>query len=101
MSRLTKIDPTIIPESEPEGYEFGYHMFNPLPSISVEEIDEQINETQVKQVDDENTTEMKVVPHDKLVQLQGQDEQCIKLIKLLKDNKLSPRKTYFLEKDVL
>ena len=100
MSRLIKIDPTITPESEPEGYEFSYYVLDPLPSISVEEIDEQMNETQVKQVDDENATEVKVLPHDKLVQLQGQDEQCVKLIKLLKDNKLSPTKPYFLEKDV-
>ena len=87
MSRLIKIDPTITPESE-EGYEFGYYVFDPLPPMSVEEIDEQVNETQVKQVDDENATEMEVLPHDKLVQLQGQDEQCVKLIKLLKDNKI-------------
>ena len=76
-------------------------MFDPLPSISVDEIDEQMNEAQVKQVDDEYATEMKILPHDKLVQLQSQDEQCAKLIKLLKDNKMSPRKPYFLEKDVL
>ena len=80
MSRLIKIDPTITLESEPEGDEFGYYVFDPLPSLSVEEIDEQMNETQVKQVNDENATEMKVLPHDKLVQLQGQDEQCVKLI---------------------
>ena len=54
MSRLINIDPTVKPESEPEGYEFGYYVFDPLPPMSVEEIDEQVNETQVKQVDDEN-----------------------------------------------
>ena len=43
-----------------------------------------MDETQVKQVDDENDTEMKVIPHDKLVELQGQDEQCVKLIKIIK-----------------
>ena len=42
--------------------------------MSVEEIDEQIDDTHVKQVDDENATEMEVLPHDKLVQLQGQDD---------------------------
>ena len=101
MSRFIKIDPIITPKSEPEGYEFGYYVFDPLSSLNVEEIDKQMNETQVKLVDDENTTEMKGLPHDKLVQLQGQGEQCAKLIKLLKDNKMSPRKPYFLEKDVL
>ena len=65
---------------EPEGYEFGYYVFDSLPPKSVEEIDEQLNETQVKQLNDENEAEMKVLLHDKLVQLQGQDEQCMKLI---------------------
>ena len=41
MSRLINIDPTVKPESEPEGYEFGYYVFDPLPPMSVEEIDEQ------------------------------------------------------------
>ena len=41
------------------------------------------------------------VNHDTLVKLKGQDEQCSKLIKLLKENKMPSRKPYFLRKDVL
>ena len=48
MSRLIDISPTTTSESEPEGYEFGYYVFDSLPPISVEEIDEQITETNVK-----------------------------------------------------
>ena len=48
MSRLIDIDPTTQLETEPEGYEFGYYVFDPLPPVSVEEIEEQIIETTCK-----------------------------------------------------
>ena len=88
-------------ETEPQGYEFGYYVFDPLPPMSVEEIEEQIIEMNVKQVSNENDVKIEFLPHDKLVELQGQDEQCTKLVKLLKENKMPPRKLYFLRKDVL
>ena len=69
--------------------------------MSVEEIEEQIIETNVKQVSDINDVNIEILPHDKLVELQGQDKQCTKLIKLLKENKMPYRKLYFLRKDVL
>ena len=33
MSRLIDIDPQVQPESEPEGYEFGYYTFDSLPAL--------------------------------------------------------------------
>ena len=101
MSRLIDIDPTTQLETEPEGYEFGYHVFDPLPPMSVEEIEELIIETKVKQVSEKNDANIEILPHDKLVELQSQDEQCTKLIKMLKENKMPHRKLYFLRKDVL
>ena len=35
MSRLVDIDPQVQPESEPEGYEFGYYTFDSLPALEV------------------------------------------------------------------
>ena len=101
MSRLTDIGPTTQLESEPEGYEFGCYVFDLLSPMSVEEIEEQITETNVKQPNDENNIRIEILLHDKVVESQGQDEQCIKLIKLLRENKMPPRKLYFLRKDVL
>ena len=57
--------------------------------------------TNIKQTNDENNVRIEIMPHDTLVKLQGQDEQCTKLIKLLKENKMPSRKPYFLRKDVL
>ena len=39
MSRLIDIDPQIQPEPEPEGYEFGYYIFDQLPEPEVSNIE--------------------------------------------------------------
>ena len=49
MSRLIDVDPQKQPESEPEGYEFGYYTFDPLPTseiTNVETIRKEMLETQ-------------------------------------------------------
>ena len=38
MSRMINIDPQVQPEPEPEGYEFGYYTFDPLPALEVHDI---------------------------------------------------------------
>ena len=39
MSRLIEMDPHSEQEPEPEGYEFGYYVFNSLPNIKVHHIE--------------------------------------------------------------
>ena len=39
MSRLINIDSQVQPESEPEGYEFGYYTFDTLPTLEVSNIE--------------------------------------------------------------
>ena len=97
MSRRISINPTIKPESEPEGYKFGYYVFDPLLPMSVESTDKQINGMKVKQIDDENKIELGILPHNKLVELQSQDEQCTKLVRLIKENKMPLEKAIFSE----
>ena len=43
MSRLIDIDPQAQPEPKPEGYEFGYHTFDELPSLEVSNIESTLN----------------------------------------------------------
>ena len=38
MSQLIDIDPQVQPESEPEGYEFGYYTFDSLPALEVSNV---------------------------------------------------------------
>ena len=39
MSRLMELDPQVQQEPEPEGYEFGYYIFDNLPNIEVTDIE--------------------------------------------------------------
>ena len=50
MSRLIEVDPQAQQESEPEGYEFGYYIFDPLPAMEVANI----NTTKDASINDEN-----------------------------------------------
>ena len=43
MSRLIDIDPQVQPESEPEGYEFGYYTFDTLPTLEVSNVENSQN----------------------------------------------------------
>ena len=43
MSSLIEIDPQVQQEPEPEGYEFGYYVFDSLPDIKVTDIKLTIN----------------------------------------------------------
>ena len=36
---MIDIDPQIQPESEPEGYGFGYYTFDPLPALEVTNVE--------------------------------------------------------------
>ena len=38
MSHLINIDPQIQLEPEPEGHEFGYYKFDPLPALEIQDI---------------------------------------------------------------
>ena len=39
MSRLININPQVQQDSEPEGYEFGYYMFDTLPMLEVSNVE--------------------------------------------------------------
>ena len=39
VSRLINIDPQVQQDSEPEGYEFGYYMFDTVPTLEVSNVE--------------------------------------------------------------
>ena len=43
MSRLIEIDSQVQQKPEPEGYEFGYYIFDNLPNIEVTDIESTLN----------------------------------------------------------
>ena len=58
MSRLIDIDPQILLDLEPEGYEFGYYTFNQLPTLEVSNVETTPLET--KDVSDDNCRKLTI-----------------------------------------
>ena len=53
MSRLININPQVQQDSEPEGYKFGYYMFDTLPALEVSNV-ETTQDTSVNVNDNNN-----------------------------------------------
>ena len=73
MSQMINIDPQVQPELEPEGYEFSYFTFDPLPTLEVHDI--QMSSAGSTQ-DDDTTNFLCNLPIDNkmLIDLQKGDE---------------------------
>ena len=75
MSRTIDIDPQVLQEPEPEGYEFGYYTFDPLPTLEVHDI--QTSSVRSTQNDNVNGNLCNLPIDDKLlIDLQQKDEFC-------------------------
>ena len=80
MSRMIDIDPQVQPEPEPEGYEFGYYTFDPLPALEVHDI--KMSLTGSTQDDNAKDNLCNLPIDDKvLTELQQEDEFCKKILK--------------------
>ena len=80
MSQMIDIDPQVQPEPEPEGYEFGYYTFDPLPALEVHDIKTSLEgSTQ----DDTANDYLCNLPIDNkmLTKLQQEDEFCKNILK--------------------
>ena len=75
MSHLINIDPQIQSELEPEGHEFGYYTFNPLPAIEVQNIQTSSTATILDGNSHEFLCELPI-DNDMLTKLQQKDEFC-------------------------
>ena len=80
MSQMIDIDPQVQPKPEPEGYEFSYYTFDPLPTLEVHDI--QMSSTGTTQDDNAKDNLCNLPINDKvLTELQQEDEFCKKHIK--------------------
>ena len=84
MSRLIEIDPQVKQDIEPEGYEFGYYTFNPLPTMEVSNIDITQGITNDKGNEDVERLLKLPLTDDMLSQLQLQDLFCSNIIAQVK-----------------
>ena len=78
MSRLIDIDPQVQPESEPEGYEFGYYTFDSLPTLEVSNVEtSQDTSLNVNDTDAPNNDLWNLpISNDTLFRLQQKDMFC-------------------------
>ena len=77
-SRLIDINLQVQPESEPEGYEFGYYTFDTLPTLEVSNIEtSQETSLKVNSTDTSNNDLWKLpISNDTLSKLQQKDMFC-------------------------
>ena len=75
MSRLIDIDPQTQPEPKPQGYKFGYYIFDELPSLEVYNIESTLNSIMDTETGDAsgNTFQRFPISDDILHKLQQED----------------------------
>ena len=82
MSRLINIDPQVQQDSEPEGYEFRYYMFDTLPTLDVSNI-ETTQDTSIHVSDDSDANNNLLelpIDNDTLFRLQQEDKFCANIL---------------------
>ena len=100
MSCMINIDPQIQPEPEPEGHEFGYYMFDPLPALEIHDVQTSSMET----THDDNIKKFLCkLPRDynMLAKLQQTDEFCKNIFKQIKKGNIVDRHLYQIDNKIL
>ena len=103
MSRLIDIDPQIQPESEPEGYEFGYYTFNILPTLEVSNIetpqDTSLNDNDIN-VPDSILLDLPI-NNDSLFKLQQKDTFCNNILTQIEKGNIIKGQMYMVKDKLL
>ena len=100
MSQLIDIDPHIQPELEPEGYEFGYYTFDPLPALEVHNIEA----TSTKPIQDDisdNYLWKLPISNDILSKLQQEDEFCKNILGQIEKGNIVEGQLYIIKDNIL
>ena len=100
MSCMINIDPQVQPEPEPEGYEFGYYTFDPLPTHEVHDF--KIS-SEGSTIDDNAQDYLCNLPIDDkvLTELQQEDEFCKNILKQIAKGNLVDGQLYKIENNIL
>ena len=103
MSRLIDIDPQIQPEPEPEGYEFGYYTFDPLPTLEVSNVETtQDLSLEMKDKDAPNNRLWKLpITNDTLSKLQQEDVFCKNILSQMEKGNIVEGQLYLIKDKIL
>ena len=97
---MIDIDPHIQPEPEPEGYEFGYYTFDPLPALEVHNIEATLTES--IQDDTSNNHLWKLpISNDILSKLQQEDEFCKNILGQIEKGNIVEGQLYMIKGDIV
>ena len=102
MSRLKDIDLQIQTEPEPEGYEFGYYTFDPLPTLEVSNVEttESLS-VEMKDKDATNDNLWKLpIDNDVLHKLQWEDVFCKNIINQIEKGNIIEGQLYLIKEKI-
>ena len=103
MSRLIEIDSQVQQEQEPEGYEFGYYVFDNLPNIEVTDIELTINSIADIETKDTSCHNFQGFPIDNnvLQKLQYNDIFCKNILDQIKKGNIPEGQLYIVRENIL
>ena len=103
MSRLIDLDPQIQPETEPEGYEFGYYTFDQLPVLEVSNsktTQDLSLEMKDKGVPSDNHWKLPI-DNDTLYGLQQEDVFCKNILSQIEKGNIVEGQLYLIKDNIL
>ena len=103
MSKLIDIDLQIQPETEPEGYEFGYYTFDSLPTLEVSNVETtQDLSLETKDKDAPNNDLWKLpISNDTLSRLQQEDVFCKNILSQIEKGNIVEGQLYLVKDKIL
>ena len=101
MSRLIDIDPQVQPE--PEGYEFGYYIFDELPSLEVSDIEATSGSITNIETEDASDNNFQKFPinDDVLHKLQQEDAFCKNILNQIEKGNITDGQLYLVKDKIL
>ena len=103
MSRLIDIDLQVQPESEPEGYEFGYYTFDTLPALEVSNVETSQNTSLHADDTEASNKDLWKLPlsNDVLFKLQQKDSFCNNILTQIEKGNIIERQMYTVKDKLL
>ena len=103
MSRLIDIDLQVQPESEPEGYEFGYYTFDTLPTLEVSNVETSQNTSlHVDDTEASNNDLWKLpLSNEMLSKLQQKDTFCNNVLNHIEKGNIKEGQLYIVKDKLL
>ena len=101
VSRLINIDPQIQEDSEPEGYKFGYYMFDTLPALEISNIDTTQDTSDTDESDLNDKLMELPLDNDTLFELQQKDMFCANILAQIEKGNIIEGQLYKVQNKLL